>query len=484
MDTKEFIEKINILEKKLNLCALRYVDFNPWPHIRISVFNRWNLTYTQEATKHKKRKIDVSLKLKHFFYSVIYYLKNQIKPQSVDVVYFTRMDWFEQNINGKCFNKHSDSFLSIFSEKYLVKVIEMGPISPTSDLYTKDKIYISILLKFARLRSTIASYIGSNLDRNNMDLPVTNEINKEISRVFDFNVEYIDGLRRIDTYARLFERILSKYNPKAVFLECFYYEYGMAISLACHRLGINCVEYQHGAPNNYQLMYARWNNIPNEGYETIPSVFWMWGDSPRKVIDHWMCKTQAHRTIVGGNLWMIYYKTYYSNKNLNLKKHYKSGRVNILVTLYGDEYFPEYLLNTILCFSNNHYWHFRNHPTNPISTELKNKILALPNTEIEFSSNALLFDLFPASDIHITGYSTAAFEAQSFEIPTIFTHINAKNGYSDLIGRNGLYYTNNEKKASDLIKKLSISKQKIHPEYIVSDVNIAYSAMSKIMKVV
>jgi hypothetical protein len=476
MDTKEFIDKINIIEKTIDLSKLKFRDFNPWPYIRMSIFYKWN---NEDLKKPEDSTSTIFLiKIKNIFRSLLFYSKNRIKCEKVDIVYFTRLDWFKQSIDGDIFNKHSDAFYNLFSSIKSIKIIDLGVIFKNSSGVT----YLDIVLKLEIYKFKMSNFINNLFNNNSQPFSMKKSIDQKIHDVFGLEAEYLEDLALIDVLSKRFMKILKGYNPKVVFLECFYYPYGMAISLACHRLGINCVEYQHGAPNNYQLMYAKWENIPLNGYEIIPNIFWMWGEQPRKVIDEWMRKTQTHKTIVGGNLWMIYFNHRNNAVDKTLSNIYSKDKTNILVSLYGDEYFPEYLLTCVEKFSDGYSWHFRNHPTNPISTELTDCILALKNTEIESSSKALLFDLLTITNIHITGYSTVAFEAQSYGVPSIFTHINAKNGYSDLLGRNGLYYAESKKELNLLINKLTVAEIEITPEYIVSTIDVARSALSAIMK--
>ena len=86
------------------------------------------------------------------------------------------------------------------------------------------------------------------------------------------------------------------------------------------------------------------------------------------------------------------------------------------------------------------------------------------------------------TDIHITGYSTVAFEAQNFNVATIFIHPNAMNGYNQLINKNGLFYAENVEDLNRLIDKLSFHKENIKPEYIVSDLGIHKKALYELME--
>ena len=253
------------------------------------------------------------------------------------------------------------------------------------------------------------------------------------------------------------------------------------MSLACHKLGIRVIEYQHGAQNDYHPMYTHWDNLPRKGYELIPDVFWMWGEASKKRIVKWAEKTTRHRVIVGGNLWVTCVRDGKSSLK-SITESFKEDKTNILISLQGDQFFPTFLLESIENSPKEIMWHFREHPRIPISIKLKNKILKLPNCEITFSSQAPLYELFKYINIHITGYSTVAFEAQSFNIPTVFTHLNAFNGYEDLINQNGLFYADNLESFNALIIKLSSGELKIEYNYIVSNLMTHSNALSLLME--
>ena len=42
MNWKIFLEKISNFENSIDISKLKYFDFNPWPYIRLSLFNKWN----------------------------------------------------------------------------------------------------------------------------------------------------------------------------------------------------------------------------------------------------------------------------------------------------------------------------------------------------------------------------------------------------------------------------------------------------------
>ena len=54
-----------------------------------------------------------------------------------------------------------------------------------------------------------------------------------------------------------------------------------------------------------------------------------------------------------------------------------------------------------------------------------------------------LYLLLKHVDLHLTGYSTVAFEAALFQVPTIFFHKNAKDGFQGLFDKKLFFYAEN-----------------------------------------
>jgi len=480
MDWKNFLEKISNVENSTDICKLKFLDFNPWPYIRLAILDKWTLENTASLDKEtdqngKSERIFLSL-VKSFFV----YIKNPIRRENVDIVYITHLTWFKEPLGSKVFDKIADSFWYFFSEDYKIKNLEISNYAWGNDelYFQKDVTSIYFLLLLIRIKYKIRSYL------NVSKTLLFNDLNQEIKKHFGFEVDASAELAFINYLSNRFMKILSGYNPKLVFLAVFYCPNSMAIILACHRLGIRVVEYQHGAPNEYHPMTTHWDNIPHEGFELIPDIFWVWGHSSKKIIDKWSEKSIKHKAIVGGNLWMTFVRQRPASVDKNRRAlFYDKNKTNILVTMQGDQFFPDFIFESIEQNSGQLIWHFRNHPTLHISGKLEDKISSYANTEIDYSSQAPLYDLLEVTDLHITSFSTVAFEAQCFDIETIFTHVIALNGYRAFINGNGLYYADTSNTMDILIEKLLSGGGKIQPDHIISSLTVHKSALSKLMEV-
>jgi hypothetical protein len=449
MNQKNFLNKIKKIENKININKLRYANFNYWPFVRLKILNKYNKV--TNVKKGPKRSILFLLLM--FINSSIKYIKQPLKKEAVDVLFFTRSSENQDIIDGKLFNKYSDSFIHYYSSFYNIKVIENYDFKmlPNIERFNKKITHIFFLIVLLKIKFFIKKFF---IKKKISFVQLNNEIYKN----FNFRIDIENELFWIDYLANFYEKILKQYKPKIVFLVCFYRTDGMALSLACSRLKINLVDYQHGSQNDFHPMYSNWNSVPKEGYEIIPDYFWMWGNIFANKIKIWSSMVNKHNTFVGGNLWFSFIKSNYfpyvmSQNKTNLFFN-DNKKITILFTLQGDDYFPDFLLNFLNTYKNKYNFIFRDHPRLPLSDKLKDNLKLISKSSFDEISNLDLYMLLKNIDIHMTAFSTVAFEAQSLNKPTIFYHNNAINGFSNLIGRNGFYFADNNIDFENTIKKI------------------------------
>jgi hypothetical protein len=470
MNLKTFIDNINKIEKSIDISNLNVFNFNVWPLLRRNIFAKYNQQF--QINPNKLIKIGYLTKVKTILICTQNYLKNPIKKDNIDILYFTRSSELIDIGNDILYNKYSDPLIEFFGDKYKIKVLE------TQDSYIKkDKAYnnnkttnIFIKTLFIRVKTAIKLKIKNTFQNKNL--------NEKIEEIFDFKIDLNKDILLINELSKYFDKILKSYSPKIVMLACFYRPEAMAMTLACKKLGIKVVEYQHGAQNDIHFMYTNWHNITGKGYDLLPDIFWTWGSVSAKRIDTWANKTTRHKTIVGGNLWLSHKRIEYQKKE---EFQTNDNKYNILLSLQGDERFPDFLIKYIENEGKKYSWYFRDHPRFSISNKLKKKLNEITGTSIKQTSDQDLFTLLKKMDLHLTGYSTVAFEAQSFGVPTIFTHINARNGYWEILNKNGLYFADNSKDFHEKINFIKNNREEIKPDYIISDIKVAEKALEELI---
>ena len=296
MDLKKIIKKITAVENSIDIPNLKYHDFNPWPYIRLAILHKYNSIniQTKNSSKIVQKNTNIS-KLFNLFKSWQRYIENPIINENIDIVFFTRASELTDVIDGKRFNRYSDSLKHFFSKSYKIKTLEISDKIFNIDMLRTDEntINIDFILKIQRIKYKIYSKI------NKLKPLKYNSIENEIEKVFGFRIDVAEYIVYINFLSLEFMKVLKSYNPKLLFLTVFYRPEAMAMSLACHRLGIRVVEYQHGAQNDYHAMYTHWMNVPKNGYELIPDIFWLWGDVPKSRIEKWSKNTSKHKVVVG-----------------------------------------------------------------------------------------------------------------------------------------------------------------------------------------
>jgi hypothetical protein len=474
MSPSEFIRKICSLEKSMNIDEIRYSDFNAWPLVRLAILRRAS---PKPSPSRAKSTWDLGKKIRRLLRSGLANLGNPMRVEQVDIVYFTLASQSREVVNNQRSNPHAEGLREFFAKNHRVKTLEMsddyqGPKACANNETTSlDSIFLRTLIRFKL----------SNLfrfDKYELFTPM----NKEIQRIFGFQIRVDSDVEFLNLLAEEFVKVLWLYNPKVVFVSVFYRIEAMAMCLACERLGIKVVEYQHGAQSDQHPMYTNWENAPKSGYELIPDIFWTWGEASKRRISTWADKTKKHSAILGGNLWMTLNGPIHTEAlGARGEGYYKDGKIHVLVSLQGDPFFPGFLLDAIFESSNFVVWHLRDHPRLPITKSLRRSILQCENTELEESTSTALYELLSRVDIHVTGFSTVAFEAQVFNVPTVFTHVNAVLGHSSLIGLNGLNYADSAAELLKLVKRLNDSRPLAESVYIISDLELSTAVLDALV---
>ena len=132
---------------------------------------------------------------------------------------------------------------------------------------------------------------------------------------------------------------------------------------------------------------------------------------------------------------------------------------------------PDFFISYLKKNKDNFNWYFRYHPLYPIQDNTKIFLNSFAIEDIQKTSARDLYDTFSFTNLIITLYSTVAFEAQIHKIPTIFMGNYAKNGFKNLLGKNGLFYAKNEIDLSKYLNNLDAISN-IDKAHIELDENI------------
>lgn len=253
-------------------------------------------------------------------------------------------------------------------------------------------------------------------------------------------------------YGKFFEKILKKIEPKACFFVCYYHSAGMGYARACRKLGIKTLEIQHGEQHG---LYRGWANLPKYGYDTLPDIFWCWGEESAREINKWAKTTNHHEAIVVGNPWI----SRFLKKESTASEQENGGEKNILVAIPNKEL--SVIKNILDAFKNsprNLMWRFRLHPSRIAGGQMEELEKELEKTgkrnfETKEASSAIIFEILSKMDFMITPWSTVAYEALALGVHPIITSGDDKAIFENYANKGLFSFANTAEKILEVINK-------------------------------
>jgi hypothetical protein len=277
----------------------------------------------------------------------------------------------------------------------------------------------------------------------------------------------INRLERHRKRTELFADILSITKPKAVFFSSFV---GWTpLTLAAKRAGVVSVDIQHGGQSAYHYHTTHWTDVPEDGYELLPDLFWVWGSAIKDYIDPWLPGASIrHRAVVGGHRYVAKWKADKTSALHvpcpDLEERIGKATKTVVVTLgYSvEEIIPPYLEKAIAARPD-WLWLLRMHPINrgeSAVSEIQHKInrSSLQNCEYKYSTTLPLYQIFANADAHVTPFSTTSREAHEFGIPSVIIHPIGKTYFADEIGAGLFMYAESTEK---IIESLEAGDQSV-----------------------
>ena len=463
MDLRTNLQKINRTENTKDIQSFRYKDFNYWPIIRAGIYfrslNRLSLIENQSRVKTNCGTLTKYITGFRVFLDIRF---QPIKQQN--------FAFFFESDQGHPIGKN------IYKHEYVDNFAERFKGSDINYFYLKSQAWFKGKFKNERFWINLSSSYW--LDR--LIIKIRYKFFKKIR--INHAVHDSEKIYNIDRLAQYYERILEKARPEYVLLICFYTTNGFALSLACHRLGIKAIDYQHGAQNNWHNMYTSWLNSPQNGYEVIPDYFWTWGDVSKRRIDKWTNQTKKHSAFIGGNSGLVNVES----RNIPNDEHLINSKFNrkiILISLQNEQFVSEWFIDWLSINSNNYSFLIRPHPRNSLTRRLIKKYESLSALSLDTVSRANKYNLMKICHLHVTGFSSVAFEALLFGKKTIFIHENAKRGYSDLIDRKTLFFADNQKSFELALQKALFEPFEDTIKYFSSFDEISFSNLEELRHV-
>lgn len=371
----------------------------------------------------QKGKFSISIFYPNFKYYIFYFLNR-----------------FKKIINGEIsrFNSHLEISKINKSPEYLiidpgraVKNSE-GDLIPIyfSKIYESLKKYHSV---FYVSEKSIHDYDGFNDTYsdlitlgNSIKHSFSYDLREEIKEVFasinnnsNFNSKDLNNIKcafqKFYNEAIFWLNILETLNPENILMICHYHKEGLIY--AAKKLNINIVEYQHGLISKSDIFY----NFPHEVKEIkkdclFPNEIRTYGNYWSNVLLNGNFLEKSKIKVVK---YFFYLSTYISKKDEKYLKSFVNNRKVILVTTqtYLSKDFILYVDNLIEVLDKRYCIVIKPHPNE--KTKVYNKYLESHDILI---SNVSTEFLLSKANIHITIYSSTAFDALRYNLPSFYIY--------------------------------------------------------------
>jgi hypothetical protein len=248
--------------------------------------------------------------------------------------------------------------------------------------------------------------------------------------------------RTIAAAASAFQRVLHTVRPRLAFAVTSYAGLGHAFALACRREALLCVDLQHcphgGAPRAY-----RWRGLPDQGYSTLPAVFWTWTAEEAAKVSAW--SSRWHVPVHGGHSQLGAFIDGQDATTRQCDERFAAVggafEREILVALQpigGRREVWDALARQIAAAPRAWRWWIRRHPASTVFQDAEYlSLLALqgPNVVCEEASELPLPALLRRMNVVVSLASGSSTEAAAFGVPALFLGAEALALFPTLIER-------------------------------------------------
>lgn len=251
-------------------------------------------------------------------------------------------------------------------------------------------------------------------------------------------VKYISKISLLSDYLI---RLIKRFEANVIMIICYYSDLGFALSYAAHKIGTYLIDVQHGVQGPYHIAYGRWSKIPPEGYNTMPSHFWVWSENDFLNIASW-ARSKAMTPFVGGHPYIQYFINHQSpDYNVQWNKFVIKNKPAVLVSLSKDLSSSDHLKPILDCChktQDEYLWLFRLHPGmlnqhDEMMQLIHHSGISLFN--LTDASQLPLPFLLSKCQVHVTFSSSVVIEASLYQVPSIITSAYGQILYPDFIER-------------------------------------------------
>ncbi|WAJ71048.1 hypothetical protein [Catenovulum adriaticum] len=450
---KGTVDALNHIESQLPVHTFQVDGIKVWPYIRLSIKNKIDSYFfiqKRQTVKAKIKKPSV-LFLKQLGNTVLAFCLLLFKfpwltfyKKSCTDLLAVCFNSSYLEVGDKRINRHLVGLLPENGKQSLINYKVLERTEPRKKVKQKggNNLNITLLTTAINELCKLRILFDELLSKNQDTFAFVDDINQELAYLnipvrLECHKVY-NEIKRVILLSSIFEKYLARNKIKKVLIICYYSYIGMAVMLACRKSNIRAIEYQHGAQTEYHPMYTNWTNVPSDGYEMLPEQFWLWGRATQAILNQWTDKQSFHTTKVVGNTWLPYF-----NRALDINKIQKKSpsisadKKIILISLQGfPGHYNSFVTQVMEGAPDNWYWIIKEHPRAPLSEkQIEDEFGNLKTNNWHIERNLSTYEMISTLPIrvHLTAFSTVAFECEFYGIPTIFYHKNGWLGYENLI---------------------------------------------------
>lgn len=279
-------------------------------------------------------------------------------------------------------------------------------------------------------------------------------------------------------HTKLYEILRAAFQgtKPLLFVTCFYSIPAFAATAAVQSLGGKVVEIQHGQQGDCHPMYTNWIGKGGVTYEMIPELFWMWNQRGVARIEAWG-KEFGISAIEGGNTWMGYFE-----EKMSQKSREATDQKRIVYSMQFTE-LPDFIWDSVIT-NDELYWVFRMHPRfvadfDKFKEQCDERLSGMSNWEIDCGEMDF-YEAISDASVHLTGWSTTAFEALHFGVPTVIVHPNGKTSMAKEIQEGVFSYADSVEDLFSAIEKRGM--RRAGESEILADLSRSKELFSRLLK--
>jgi len=366
------------------------------------------------------------------------------------------------SVEGRSYDIFSGSFNNILGKTgRTALLLEYAPKGEYRIPRYQDSIFIQPRLDYYKIRAFFKSFL-----RCTQEIPGFDDFIRFVNERVPGNAPTVRQIRLQISFmkncAEYFKRQLLQSKATAGFVINYYCLLGMAFNMACREIGIPSVDIQHGIAGHHHPAYGRWNRIPAQGFEMLPTYFWCWSEAEAEAIRAWNKSCfQLHQPLVGGNLAIHMFQqadndlVRYFDQLMLSSKMLTGKATNILVTLQTGRGIQQILKEALLRSPESLTWWIRLHPSmdNAERETIRDilKQVNVRNYNLDEASELPLYSILRHTDVHVTESSAVTMDAANFGVRTVLINTTRTQYFSDYIS-SGLVVI--AKSAGDLLNEV------------------------------